>query len=383
MTSLTPDILRETNAKLNICDDLSVEKNKNLIFVYCPPKVGSTTIVSSVRMSAFNKFTVLHIHDELMLKVLCGIENIKVIDIIKYNSSIGKNVYVIDIYRSPIEQKISQYFEKLAVFHFNNSPLLINNYNINKITNRFNNLFPYLSNEDHYQNAYEIPLPDVFDYNNKYMNQTINGVIYIKLRLKDAEQWNTILTNILGTQILIIKDYETDDKPIGDMYRKFKNEYKIPVNLLKKIEECPRLQYYYSSEEREEYLNLWRSKQCDEIIPFSEEEYILYEKISYENKYMNDIQRTHYLDEGCTCKACQIKRNNILYRIQRGEKVSEKIVHNNAKMEYVNKKAREMRVITVRRGPQRSVTQQKMRSTFGGSIQRPGASGMNINLLNK
>ena len=107
----TPEMLKEANQKLNICDDLSVEKNKNLVIVYCPPKVGSTTVVSSIRMSAYNKFTVLHIHDELMLSVLCRIENVTVKEIILYNQSIGKNVYVIDIYRSPIEQKISKYFE--------------------------------------------------------------------------------------------------------------------------------------------------------------------------------------------------------------------------------------------------------------------------------
>ena len=80
----TLEMLKEANQKLNICDDLSVEKNKNLVIVYCPPKVGSTTVVSSIRMSAYNKFTVLHIHDELMLKVLCKIENVTVKEIIVY-----------------------------------------------------------------------------------------------------------------------------------------------------------------------------------------------------------------------------------------------------------------------------------------------------------
>ena len=127
------ELLQETNKKLNIYDDLSIDKNKNIIFVYCPPKVGSTTLITSIRISAFNKFTVLHIHNELMLKVLCNIDNIKIIDIIEYNKNLGKNVYVFDIYRSPIEQKISQYFEKLSIYHFNNSPQSINNYNVNKI----------------------------------------------------------------------------------------------------------------------------------------------------------------------------------------------------------------------------------------------------------
>ena len=41
-------------------------------------------------------------------------------DIIQYNKSIGKNVYVIDVYRSPIERKISAFFEKIGAYHFNN-----------------------------------------------------------------------------------------------------------------------------------------------------------------------------------------------------------------------------------------------------------------------
>jgi hypothetical protein len=376
------EILKNANEKLNICDDLSVEKNMNLIFVYCPPKVGSTTVVSSIRMSAYNKFTVLHVHDELMLKVLCGIDNIKVTDIIKYNSQIGKNVYVIDIYRSPIEQKISQYFEKLSTFHFNNSPLLINNYNVNKIIRRFNSLFPHSKNEDHYQDAYEIPTPQEFDYTNKYLLQNINNIKYIKLRLKDSSIWNNILTSILGTNILIINDYETDNKPIKDMFRKFKDEYKIPENLLQIIENCPKLKYYYSPEEREEYLNIWRNKKTFDFNPYTEEEYNFYYKISQENAYMNEVQRTHYLDEGCTCKACELKRSSILERINRGENVNEKIIHNQAKIEYVNRRARYMRVVRVQTKPRQSTMQQKMRSTFGGSIQRPGGN-MNINLTTR
>ena len=378
----TQEMLKEANQKLNICDDLSVEKNKNLVIVYCPPKVGSTTIVSSIRMSAYNKFTVLHIHDELMLKVLCNIENVSVKDIIIYNQSLGKNVYVIDIYRSPIEQKISKYFEKLATYHFNNSPLLINNYNVNKIIKRFNSLFPHLINEDHYRNAYQIPVPDQFDFQNNYIYQTIDGVKYIKLRLKDSHQWGEILTTILGHQIMIINDYETDNKPIKVMFNKFKDAYKIPENLLKTIEDDPLLGYYYSVEERNDYLNMWRSKQTTPFEPFSNVEYALYEEITTDNQYMFEVQRTHYLDEGCTCKACEAKRNNIMERIQRGEKVTEKIVHEQAKMEYLKDQAKHLRVITSAPIQRHSKNQQKLRSTFGGSMMKTGASGINIKLQN-
>jgi len=85
-------------------------KNKNtLVFIYTPPKVGSTTLVTSLRISCARRVNVLHIHDENMLSIITGIKNINNItvnEVINYNASIGKKVYVIDVYRNPIERKI-------------------------------------------------------------------------------------------------------------------------------------------------------------------------------------------------------------------------------------------------------------------------------------
>ena len=106
--------MKHINECLGINDDFSIEKNKNIIFVYTPPKVGSTTLVSSIRLNASGKFTVLHLHNEIMLKILYKITDVSVLEIIKYNKFLGKNVYVIDIYRSPIEQKISTFFENIC-----------------------------------------------------------------------------------------------------------------------------------------------------------------------------------------------------------------------------------------------------------------------------
>lgn len=82
--------LKKVNTRIGIKDDLSVEKNKTLIFVYCPPKVGSTTIVSSLRLSSSNKLTVIHLHNDIMLKVLFNISNTSVNEIIHFNKFLGK-----------------------------------------------------------------------------------------------------------------------------------------------------------------------------------------------------------------------------------------------------------------------------------------------------
>jgi hypothetical protein len=319
-----------------ICEDQSVEKNKNIIFVYCPPKVGSTSLVTSFRLSALKKYTIFHIHDELMLKVLCGIENVTVNEIINYNKSLGKNIYVIDIYRSPIEHKISVFFEKLSTYHFNNTEEKVNLYSANRVINRFNSLFVHLTRSDYYKEVYNIPFPEAFDLERKFLLQEINGIKYIKLRLKDSSEWESILNNIFQTTIKIVKDYETEKKPIKDIYKQFKEVYKIPSNLFQLIENCDALKYYYSPEERYEYLNNWSSRQTEAFVPFTESEYLLYSKITVENQHINEVQRNHYIDVGCACAGCERKRKMVIYKLSVGETIEETIDHRQANWEIKN-----------------------------------------------
>jgi len=119
-------ILIKANELLNINND----SHSKLVFVYSAPKVGSTSIVSSFRIFGSDKVDIIHIHDEEMMKVLAHIQNITVNELILYNKYLGRDVYVINVYRSPIERKISTFFEKIGSYHFNNEDSKINNYNV-------------------------------------------------------------------------------------------------------------------------------------------------------------------------------------------------------------------------------------------------------------
>lgn len=303
--------------------------SNNVIFVYTPPKVGSTSLVSSLRISASLKFNVIHIHDELMLKIFTGSNNnITIKDIILYNKNLGKNVYVIDIYRTPIERKISEYFEKLPFYHFNNTEENLNTYSLDKIVNRFNKLFPHLSQKDYFQEVYEIYIPQHFDFEKKYVLVENNGIKYIKIRLHDSKEWSKILSEILDTEIVIVNDYETDKKKIGELFKKFKKSYKVPANLYNDhIKECPFLNYYLSEDERKRYFDFWEIKLGDEVLSFTKKEYKFYMNISLENQFFNDFQSEHYIDVGCTCRPCSKKRNELFIKIKNGEKITEKIIH--------------------------------------------------------
>lgn len=333
------ELLKEANKNLNLDKDQEFLRSKNIIFVYSPPKVGSTSLVSSIRLFCANKFTVCHIHDDAMLHAISKVEGITVIEIIKYNKYIGKNVYVIDIYRTPIERKISEYFEKLASYHFNNSDENLNTYDIERIIRRFNCVFPYLSGGDHYMEKYEIPVLEMFNFEKKFLMQELEGIKYVKIRLNDSYDWSSILKQVLNEEVQIVRDYETNNKKFGDLYRRFKELYKIPVNYLNAMRSCPHLKYYLTKREYEKYIEMWGNKSCVEFVAFTEVEHAFYKKICLDNQYQCDFQLDHYIDMGCLCKACVAKRIKIKERIKNGEKVSDKIIHADACLEYNNRVA--------------------------------------------
>ena len=327
-------LLLEINTKLNI----NKFPNNKLVFVYSAPKVGSTSIVSSLRIFGTDKISVIHIHDEEMLRILGRVTGVTINEIILYNKHMGRDVYVIDVYRSPIERKISSYFEKIGSYHFNINDEIVNNYNVNKVINRFNNIFSYIANGDHFMDKYDITIPATFDHSNKYLLVQENGIKYIKLRLKDSALWGAILTKIFGTNIRSIKDYESSNKPIKDLYSRFKREYRIPKNFLDELTKCKYFNYYYSEQEQQEYINEWTRKSTKEFIPYTPDQYTVYEQITIENTHIDYIQLNHYMDEGCLCKACSIKRCETANKLNNGQTVTDRIVHSEAKNELLVKR---------------------------------------------
>ena len=322
----------------------------NYIFIYTPPKVGSTTLVTSLRVSLGKSYNTIHIHDEIMLSVLTGINNIKINDIIRFLSNQGKNVYVIDVYRTPVERKMSEFFEKISPYHFNNTSENISKYSIKRISDRFNKLFPHIENGDHYFEKYNIAEPVSFDFNKKYTIQVIDNIKYIKIRLCDSELWSSILSRIFETDIVTIHDYKTEDKPIGLSYNQFKREYKLPSNYLDIIKNDKYFNFYYDELERNKYLNIWHNRLTTEFIPYTDSEYRFYINLCLENQYISDIDIDHYIDNGCFCEYCTKKRKEIFFKAKSGEKTFKKIIHrevvqevhtnkiNNKLKEIINKK---------------------------------------------
>jgi len=320
---------------------------QNYIFVYTPTKVGSTTLVTSLRLSILAEFVTIHVHDENMLSILTNyknVHNITINDIINYNSMIGKNVYVIDIYRTPIERKISEFFENIETFHFNSSVEDLNNFNINKLIKRFNNIFQFIGNGDYFFEKYnnQIDPNQPFDFDNKYLIIQKENITFIKLRLQDSHLWSTILSNIFKREIVIVDDYKTGNKKVGNIYSKFKEEYKIPSNFLSEIQNDKFFIYYNSFEEQQIYLNKWNNQMTDEYKCYTLDEYNLYLEISKENAHTAPTQHLHYLDIGCICSNCSNKRKACFNKVKNGENHNIEIVHDKINTELLAKNKKNM-----------------------------------------
>ena len=131
---------------------------RDIVLLYCPSKVGSTTIATSVRFSACDKYFVLHTHKNFIMQASTenGLMNITTDIILNFK----RNVFVIDIYRPSIEKRISEYFETISE-HFNNTEENINNYDIEKIIKRFNDIYPHIKHIDYYKEMYNLPLDEI------------------------------------------------------------------------------------------------------------------------------------------------------------------------------------------------------------------------------
>ena len=274
-----------------------------------------------------------------MLEIFLNKDKISVNDLIYYNQLIGKEVIVINIYREPIERKISDFFEKISL-HFNTSKKNINKIPIDKIIKRFNSILPFIDNDDKFLNKYNInlPLPLLFDFKNKYNIVIQNNIKYVTLRLKDSKFWSTILTEILKHKIIIIKDYETINKSFSQIYYQFNSTYKLPENYLLTIEQDTDLSFYLSEQERLSYISNWENNKTNIYKSFTQEEYIFYSTICSENNIEDKIESMHYKDEGCLCKVCYLNREHLQNIILDNKYKGETNYHNDNITKYNNKK---------------------------------------------
>jgi len=225
------------------------------VFIYCGGKCGSSTLE---RTFTTNGFVTLRCHTNLEFKKTkhTNINIHAVIDGCKKR----RKVYVIDVYRTPIERKISSFFENLNTHVPNYTSL-----SIEQLTTIFNNKFLDTIEEYH-------PFDEVmqnmgfkknerYDFNKKYIKIVYDNIIFIKLRFTDIAIWGNILTEIFGKKIIIHPDNLSNKKSTYNLYNNFKNNYKVPKEYLESLKDKDiNFKIYNKPEEQDKYINMWMQR---------------------------------------------------------------------------------------------------------------------------
>ena len=224
------------------------------IFIFCGGKCGGTTLANTFSK---NGFKTTHFHS-FTCKGLFE-SNIEFNDLLKVleKSSKNKKIYLIDSYRTPIERKISSFFQNINSYLPNYSIL-----SIEYIINLFNT--QYLNELENYHpinesmTYYEVPLFKTFDFGKRYNIVEKDNQIFIKLLFKDIKKCNEILCEIFGKNIIIHSDNLTENKNVGELYTLFKSKYRVPIAYLENIAtNDEQFKIYNTLEEQEEYIKYW------------------------------------------------------------------------------------------------------------------------------
>jgi hypothetical protein len=226
------------------------------IFVYCGCKCGSMTLHKTFNENNYKSF---HIHNNQYYKHVYN-TSFDMFDLINASAKKYETIYLIDVYRTPIERKISRFFHNILDFlpHYTTMTL-------QELMDYFDKTFLYSIEEFHPINEvlshYDMPLFTTFDFDKRYNLVKNNNKIFIKLLFKDIGEWTTILSDLFQKPITIYSDNLTENKPVKFLYKDFLKDYKVPNAYLEHMKvNDTEFKIYNTKKEQKAYLKNWKKK---------------------------------------------------------------------------------------------------------------------------
>ena len=184
-----------------------------------------------------------------------------------YNDIITKSIekygriYIIDSYRTPIERKISSFFQNLHM-HVPDTT----NTTVDRLIDLFNKY--YLKDLEEYHSCngtfdhYGIPYWTSFDFKEGYNIHEVDNKVFIKLRFADIDRWGSYLSEIFGKPIEMVVDNMSEQKAYAELYKEFKAKYKVPCIYLLTVSRDKDFNVYTTPAEKLQYLKNWVKNSC-------------------------------------------------------------------------------------------------------------------------
>jgi len=225
------------------------------VFIYCGGKCGSSTLFETF----LKHFKTTHVHSNYYYINILR-KNTSIFDVIDVSCKKHEYVYFIDSYRTPIERKISSFFQNLKLHLPNYKDLTIDD-----IIRFFNTKLIYRIEEYHSINEvmtyYNVPLFKTFDFDKKYNIVQKDNKVFIKVLFKNIDIWENIFNEIFSKQINLCNVNISEKKDISILYNEFKANYKVPKAYIETtLANDTEFKIYNTEEEQRDYINKWLEK---------------------------------------------------------------------------------------------------------------------------
>ena len=265
------------------------------VYIYCNGKCGSSSLTSTFLKNGYNT---LHLHGLNCYKSYCPQSKINpnIFDVIENSMKNNENVYIIDSYRTPIERRLSSFFQNYKE----------DNKSIDYITEQIDKQICFLENYEALNEVlyyFNLEPFTSFDFEKKYNLVKYKNLTIIKLRFKDINEWGSILSSIFKKNIIFYSDNISDNKNYYNEYNIIKNNYIISNQLLNIVANDKYFKIYNTLEEQQKYLEYWklRSKDINLIFNNTPEDFDSksYIELNDDLKHMSEIEAIiHYENQG-------------------------------------------------------------------------------------
>lgn len=219
------------------------KKEHQKVFVFCSGKCGSCTLLTTFKSNGMKS---IHIHG--LAQYNNQNHKLPLFEFMDMSKQ-GEPVVVIDVYRLPVERKISSFFQN------NDTEKPIQEL-VRAFNEQFKNIESYHSINDVFDH-YKIPRFSSFDFKKRFITKTEQNMVFIKLHFNDISNWGSILSNAMGRPITIVSNNRSSEKTYYETYTRFKQQYKIPKEFLSIVENDPEFHIFNTPQEKKAYIEKW------------------------------------------------------------------------------------------------------------------------------
>ena len=256
------------------------------IFCLCSGKTASTSLFNSFAALGYN---VMHVHStqyflsRIVRKAHVPYAGFSIIDFINYSMELSnKPIIVIDVFRDPIERKISAFFQGLQRVFMKKINNIYNEElswlqfkmkyfeNINDLIEIFNKYFllfheNYYAHDEWTLDGYNFDLYP-FDSQMKYSRYEHRNKFYFLLRFDDLKNWSKIFRRYGFDNFSLATQNISSGKDYSGLYQRFRENFFFPSSIYPEIMfnhlHFNKYRLFLSSQE----MNILKAKWEDKVI---------------------------------------------------------------------------------------------------------------------